>query len=286
MPKNNVIKESLQESFSIIKKNKKTFLILLILQLIFISLISFINISYQTNMLQSTQEIIEYLDELKFDQTSVGFDMLQKKSPLGSDPLLISRNFSNILYNLKFLIFYSLLAFVLLNGLIWFLTSNLANKNPLKLKKMKIFFKSFFIYIAKFGFIALTFSFLVYLFGYSTLKSFLDPLSMQNANFIPLLLITSAMLYFMYITFSLLNKIEFKNILKNLFKIGIKKMHIILSAYLIIILAISIFSLSSFYLMEKNLFLLLISIAFIVLILVWSRIFLILVVEKLSKINK
>src|SRR3989344_6876796 len=107
MPKNNAITESLQESFQIIKKNKKAFLLLFILQAAFISLISLINISYQTKMLQSTQAIIEYLDELKFDQTSVGLDILEKKSPLGPDPLLISRNFNSILYNLKFLIFYS-----------------------------------------------------------------------------------------------------------------------------------------------------------------------------------
>ena len=282
MPKNNAIKESLQESFQIIKKNKKAFLLLFILQAAFISLISLINISYQTKMLQSTQAIIEYLDELKFDQTSVGLDILEKKSPLGPDPLLISRNFNSILYNLKFLIFYSLAAFILLNGFIWFLTGNLVSKNPFNLKKMKIFFKSFFIYIIKFGLIALISSFLIYLFGYSTLKSFLNPLSAQNANFMPLLLITLAILYFIYIAFPLLYNAKLKNILKHLFKIGIKKAHIVLSAYLIIILAISLFSLLFFYLIEKNLFLLLASTAFIVLILVWARIFLILVVEKLS----
>ena len=282
MPKNNAIKESLQESFQIIKKNKKAFLLLFILQAAFISLISLINISYQTKVLQSSQAIIEYLDELKFDQSSVGLDLLEKKSPLGPDPLLISRNFNSVLYNLKFLIFYSLSAFILLNGIIWFLTGNLANKNPFNLKKMKIFFKCFFIYIIKFGLIKSISSFLIYLFGYSTLRSFLNPLSAQNANFMPLLLITLAMLYFIYIAFPLLYNAKLKNILKNLFKIGIKKAHIILSAYLIIILAISLFSLLFFYLIEKNLFLLLTSMAFIVLILVWARIFLILVVEKLS----
>ena len=147
---------------------------------------------------------------------------------------------------------------------------------------MKIFFKSFLIYITKFGFITLIFSFLIYLFGYSALKSFLNPSSTQNANFAPLLLIALALFYFMYVAFPLLYNTKIKNILKNLFKIGIKKAHIILSAYLIIILAISIFSLLFFYLIEKNLFLLLTSAAFIVLILVWSRLFLILVVEKLN----
>ncbi len=279
MEPKNIISNSLKESFSIIKKNKKIFLFLFILQIIFISLISFINVTYQTKMLESTQAIIEYLDELKSDETSFGLDLIQRKSPLGPDPLLISRNFDNIIYNLKFLLSYSLIIFILLNGFIWFLTSSLVNKKSLKIRALS---KNFFIYILKFSFATLIFSVLIYLFAYSTLKSYLNPLLDQNANFVPLLLITCISIYFMYITFSLLNKIEFKNIIKNLIKIGIKKAHVVLSAYFIIILIISILSLLLFYLIEQNLFLLSISLVSLVLTLIWSRIFLILVVEKLA----
>ena len=279
MEPKNIISNSLKESFSIIKKNKKIFLFLFILQIIFISLISFINVTYQTKMLESTQAIIEYLDELKSDESSFGLDLIQRKSPLGPDPLLISRNFDNIIYNLKFLLSYSLIIFILLNGFIWFLTSSLVNKKSLKIRALS---KNFFIYILKFSFATLIFSVLIYLFAYSTLKSYLNPLLDQNANFVPLLLITCISIYFMYITFSLLNKIEFKNIIKNLIKIGIKKAHVVLSAYFIIILIISILSLLLFYLIEQNLFLLSISLVSLVLTLIWSRIFLILVVEKLA----
>lgn len=279
MKSKNIISNSLKESYSIIKKNKKTFLLLFILQVIFISLISFINVYYQTKMLQSTQAIIEYLDELNSDEASFGLNILQQKSPLGPDPLLISRNFKYIIYHLKFLISYSLIVFILLNGFIWFLTSGLVNKKSLKIK---VLLKNFFPYLIKFSFITILFSVFIYLFGYSTLKSSLNPLSAQTANFTPLLLITLALLYFMYITFSLLNNIEFKNILKNSVKIGIKKAHILLSAYIMIIIAISIFSLSIFYFIEKNIFILFISTILIVLTLIWSRIFLIKVVEKLS----
>lgn len=279
MKPNNIISNSLKESFSIIKKNKKIFLLLFILQVIFISLISFINVNYQTKMLQSTKSIIEYLDELNTDETSFGLDLIQRKSPLGPDPLLISRNFNYIIYNLQFLLAYSLIIFILLNGFIWFLTSNLVYKKSLIIKKLP---KEFFVYVLKFGFIMIIFSFLIYLFGYSTLKSFLNPLLAQTANFTPLLLITLALFYFIYIAFSLLSKIKLKYLIRNLFKIGIKKAHIILSAYIIIIIVISTFSSLSFYLIEKNLFLLFISTILTILTLIWSRIFLILVVEKLS----
>jgi len=278
MKPNNIISNSLKESFSIIKKNKKIFVLLFILQIIFISLISRVNITYQTKMLQSTQDIFEYLDELKSDETSLGLDLIQRKNPLGPDPLLISRNFNYIIYNLQFLLSYSLIIFILLNGFIWLLSSNLVDKKLLKIRKLP---KEFFVYVLKFCFVTLIFSFLIYLFGYSTLKSFLNPLLAQTANFTPLLLITLALFYFIYIAFSLLSKVKLKYLIRNLFKIGIKKAHIILSAYVMIIIVLSIFSLLSFYLIEKNLFLLFISSILFVLTLIWSRIFLILIVEKL-----
>ena len=79
-----VIKGSLQESFLTIKKHKLVFIILFIMQIIFFSLIFFVNIKYQSKMLESTQAIIEYLDKQKFDESSIGLDILQQKNPLSS----------------------------------------------------------------------------------------------------------------------------------------------------------------------------------------------------------
>ena len=134
MKQKKIILRSLRESFSVIRKNKRIVLSLLILQLILFSLMFFVNIKYQSKMLESTQAIIEYMEKQKFDQASLGLSLLQQKSVLGDDPLLISRNFSAIAYNLKFLIFYTLIIFILLNGFIWFLTCNLINKNFKSLK--------------------------------------------------------------------------------------------------------------------------------------------------------
>lgn len=225
-------------------------------------------------MLESTQAIIEYVDKQSLDDVSFGLSILQQKSPLGDDPLLISRNYDNIIYNLKFLVFYTLLAFILLNGFIWFLTCSLVNKKSMK---------NFFVYLFKFGLITLIFSVLIYLFTYSSLKSYLNPVSGNETSSIVFpLLITLALFYFMYVAFSLLDKIELKNLFKKLFAIGIKKAHLILLAYFIIILLVILFSSLLVYLIEKNIFLLIISIALFVFTFVWSRIFLVLVIGKLS----
>ena len=178
----------------------------------------------------------------------------------------------------KLLVFYSLLTFILVNGIIWYLTSNLVNK---RFPAFKISIKNFFVYLFKFGVATLIFSALIYLFAYSTIKSFVNPLAETQSNiFVPLIL-TLIMFYFMYISFSLLNKIKLKNIMRSLYDIGIKKAHIVLLTYAIIILIASVFSLLLFYLIEKNLFLLFISVILIGFAYVWSRIFLVLVVDKL-----
>jgi len=94
------------------------------------------------------------------------------------------------------------------------------------------------------------------------------------------------LLYFMYLAFPLLNKVQFKNILKNLFNLGIKKAHIVLLADLLTILIISVFSFLLFYLAEQNIFLVFVSTILLTLSFVWSRIFLALVVDKLNNYSE
>ena len=276
MKSKNLILNSLKESFLIIKKSKKKIFLLFVLQIFLVSLISYIGLLFLPGVFESTQEIFVYLDQQNFDDTTIGLDILQQKNPLGPDPLLVGRNYDNIIYNLKLFVSYSLFIFILINGFIWFLTSNLMNKKNLTVK-------NFFMYVLKFGFATLIFSLLIYLFLNSTIKSLINPLAeTQTNNFILPLLITLALFYFMYLSVSSLNKLEFRNILKNLFRIGVKKGHIILLTYIMIVLVISVFSFLLFYLIERNLFLLFISIILFISSIIWARIFLISVVDKLS----
>ena len=276
MKSKNLILNSLKESFLIIKKSKKKIFLLFVLQIFLVSLISYIGLLFLPGVFESTQEIFVYLDQQNFDDTTIGLDILQQKNPLGDDPLLVGRNYDNIVYNLKLFVSYSLLVFIMLNGFIWFLTSNLMNKKNLTVK-------NFFMYVLKFGFATLIFSLLIYLFLNSTIKSLINPLAeTQTNNFILPLLITLALFYFMYLSVSSLNKLEFRNILKNLFRIGVKKGHIILLTYIMIVLVISVFSFLLFYSIEKNLFLLFISMILFISSIIWTRIFFISVVDGLD----
>jgi len=279
MKQKNIILNSLKETFSIIKVNRKMFVFIFILQLIFLSLILHVNILYFPPVVDSIKEVIEYMDEQKFDDTTIGLEILQQKNILGPDPLLISRNYKNILSNMRFLTLYSMLIFIIINGSIWFLSSSLLEK---KLFSLKDSWNSILKYILKFGLITFIFSALIYLFSNSIIKKYFIIDQSQNFNFYPILIISLILLYFVYISFSLLYKTHLKNILKNLIIIGIKKAHVILSAYIIIIISFIVIASLSLYLIERNLFLLFISLIFLILAVILSRIFLIRVVDKLS----
>ena len=178
MKSKNLILNSLKESFLIIKKSKKKIFLLFVLQIFLVSLISYIGLLFLPGVFESTQEIFVYLDQQNFDDTTIGLDILQQKNPLGDDPLLVGRNYDNIVYNLKLFVSYSLLVFIMLNGFIWFLTSNLTNKKNITVK-------GFFMYAIKFGLVTLIFSSLIYLFLNFTIKSLINPLAeTQTNNFI------------------------------------------------------------------------------------------------------
>jgi len=275
--KNNIILNSLKESFSLIKKHKKLIFLLFILQIISLLSLLAVNGNYQSKMLESTRSILEYIEEQNFGQNSL--DLLQQKNVLGPDPLLISRNFKNILFNLKFLVFYSLLIFILLNGFMWYITGNLINN---KIPLFKNLIKKFPAFLFRFGIVTLIFSSLIFLFTSSVLRYSINPLAEAETNFLPYLIGTIVLIYFIYITYPSLHKTELKNLLKRLFNVGIKKAHIVIITYFLIFLIISVLSVSLLYLLERNIFLMALSLTLIVFAFVWSRLFLVLVVDKLN----
>jgi len=88
----------------------------------------------------------------------------------------------------------------------------------------------------------------------------------------------------MFISISLVHKVELKNIVQKTLSIGIKKIHYILAAYFLNILFFGISSFFYVYFIERNLFIMSLGMIFAILSFVFGRIFMIKVVDKISTV--
>ena len=275
MPKN-IIFSSLKESLALIWKSKSLFILLVVLQIAFFALFSLISYNYVPKMVDSQKAIEDYLSNIKFDEVSVASSMLQQKSILGDDPLMISRNFNEIVRNL---ILYLASIFVLLVfsiSVFWAMTNKIIFKTSVK-KLTKDFLKIFIVVLLYLG--------LIFIFFFSLLNIPLTGIAEESAKlltkYIPFLVFSIILVYFMFVSISLLHKTGLKNIVQETLKIGVKKIHYVLAAYFINIFLFVISITLLIYFIEKNLFALLISIILMLSIFIFGRLFVAKVVEKL-----
>ena len=275
-PKHMVI-SSLKESFLLIKKNKRAFLLIFILQGLFFSLVIMANAYYVPQILQSAEDVIGYAEALNINPQAANIGILQKKNPLGDDPLLISRNYNEIINNSLFLLLSVFSIFVLIDGWVWYLASNMGkSKNLFSLKNSLSYLLEFFV-------AAMVLSAFLYIFAYNLVNiAFSSFLSVKPADFIPLLLIAAIAIYFIYISIPLLGKIKLRRLAKSSFSIGTKNFISVITSYLIILMLIILSFLLIFYLLELNLFLLLIAGLLSVFVFAWAKIYFSVVVKKLS----
>ena len=277
MSSKHIVISSLKESFLLIKKNKRIFLLIFVLQILFFSLVIMANAYYMPRILQSTQEAIDYAESLNINSDTANIGILQKKNPLGEDPLLISRNYNEIIKNSLFLLLSVFSIFVLIDGWVWYLASNMGkSKNLFSLKNSLSYLLEFFV-------AAMVLSAFLYIFAYNLVNiAFSSFLSVKPADFIPLLLIAAIAIYFIYISIPLLGKIKLRRLAKSSFSIGTKNFISVIISYLIILMLIILSFLLIFYLLELNLFLLLIAGLLSVFVFAWAKIYFSVVVKKLS----
>ena len=270
MPK--IITSSLKESFSIMWKNKPWIFLLVFLQIIFIILFFYINYVYQPKILESTKAIGDYLDKLPSDDVAIASNILHQKSVLGDDPLAITRNLNEAIKNFRLLMVYIFLLLMIFVPLMWAVSFRLTNK--------KFYLKYFSRLLA----IILFCLGLIFLFFYLIFNiSLTDVLSARLfLKYIPLVFFSAAMLHFMFISMSLAGSTELKEIVQKTLAIGIKKMHYIFVAYFINILLFVASLALLLYSVEANVFIIvLLSLILLIFDFIFTRIFLINVVEKL-----
>ncbi len=271
----NIILASFKQSIALIRKNKPLFFLLLTLQIIFFIIFSFINFKYTTKILESAKEISDYLSQQKLDEISVGQNILEQKNILGDEALMISRNFNDIVRNLKWYLAYIFILFVVFISTAWTVTHKLIYGIDFK-RLIKNFIR---IFIVSFVYLGLIFSFFFYVLNVSFTQAVEVP--KPFLKYAPFLIFSAILAYFMFVSIALSHKTKLANIVQRTLSIGIKKLHYISSVYFINIFLFTISIFLFYYFIERNLFILLLSLILMIFSFVFGRILLVNVVEKL-----
>ncbi|MBI2652499.1 hypothetical protein HYX00_03445 [Candidatus Woesearchaeota archaeon] len=229
-------------------------------------------------MIESQKAIEYYVSQLKLDEASVASNVLQQKNILGDEPSSISRNFYDIVKNFRLYLIYTFILLVMFVSINWTITTTLINKKNFN-KLIKDFLKIFF---ASFSYLGLVFYFFYSLFNITTFETATMTAKILT-KVVPFSIFSIILAYFMFISISLLHKTELKNIIQKTLSIGIKKAHYILSVYFLNVFLFGISIFLFYYFIEKNLFILLLSIMLMIFSFVFGRIFMVNVVEKLEK---
>ncbi|MBI2559083.1 hypothetical protein HYW20_07215 [Candidatus Woesearchaeota archaeon] len=276
MPKN-IILNSLESAFALIWRNKLLFILLFILQIVFFVILSLIHYAYVPKMVESQKAIYDYMSSIKMDDISVASNVLGQKNLLGDDPLLISRNFNEIVRNFRLYMIYIFILLAFSISMFWAVTYKIIHKPSFK-HVTRLFFRIFSVCIFYLG--------LIFAFFFSLLNISLAGVAAESSKlltkYVPFLVISVVLTYFMFISLSLIYDTKLNNIVQKTLSIGIKKIHYLLSVYLIniFLFMLSIFLL--YFFIERNLFVLLLSMLLMIFSFVFGRIFLANVVERLG----
>ena len=272
----NIILNSLRESLASAWKNKMLFIFLFLLQLIFFSVFSVVNYYYQSKIIQSSNEIFDYLSRQKLDELSVADNLLQQKNIMGEDYMLISRNFNDITRNFRVYMAYVFVLLVIFSSVSWTLTNQFFGSINIK-KLSRILSRNFIVLLFYLG--------IIFLFFFSLLNVSIMQLTADTSKlftkYIVFLGASIILAYFMFISLSLANRAELRNIAQKTLIIGIKKAHYVLPAYVINILLFAVPAFLSYRFIESP-FILFSSLILIVFSFVFGRMLMVRVIDKLE----
>lgn len=223
------------------------------------------------------KSITTYLSQQKLDESSVTSNILQRKNILGDDPLSISRNFNEILLNFRIYLIYVFALLIFFLSLAWSITHMVMHKDSFK-QLAKNFFKSLLVLSFYLG--------LIFSFFLSLLSIAFTQIASESAKlftkYIPFLIFSIILVYFMFISLALIIKTELRNIVQRTLSTGIRRMHYISAVYFICIVLFVIPIAFLYYFLEQNMFIVMLSLILMVFSFVFGRILIINVVEKLE----
>ena len=278
MTSKNIIFNSLKESFSLIWKSKPWIFALLLIQIGFFAAIFAISNAYLPKMLENAQAMSNYISAQNFDEASMTERVLQQKDILGDDPTALTNYFDGVVENFKTYFAYLFIFILVFSSLSWSITHKIIYK--INFRQLTRNFSSTFV-------VLLFYLGLIFLFFYLLLNISFSEAVLQGSKifikYIPFLIFSIIFAYFMFISLALSNKIEIKELVQKTLEIGIKKAHYILAVYTINIL---LFILSVFlitYFIDKNFFVVILSLISFIFSFVFARVFTVSVVKKLEE---
>lgn len=222
----NPLKRGFLETIKAIKENKLLFIILIFIQILFISSILFVGINYQLKLYENIKGITEPLE-------SIDYGAMEKMGEEGlNEPLLreamgkimaVEKSYKEMTRTIWEMVFLMLGCFLAFNGLGWSLANYMV-------KKGKLLF-----YWGKFVLVSLAFLGPAGLISYGILKSLMGgDLEVFGWGFKGAGVLFLIAGYFMIIGFCLLNE-KTGELFKKIFLIGIKKIHWVLLSGLLVL---------------------------------------------------
>ena len=272
--KQSIILLSLKESFKSIYTHKLIFVLLAILEIIFIISFGVVQFKYQIKIIENSRDILEYYQQLNLEEDNLGKSMREGSHILGSDPLLIYKKFKELVSLTIILISSTVSLILFFNSLNWSITNLIFTK-----QNIKDFIRHFWRILI----INLTYILLMALVMFLVFQKFYLELISKNPVFLiigtTLLLV---ILYFMLISFSLANQ-KIGKLIKNSFSVGLKKAHYIFSIYILGIILLVSMGILILFLQNHHIILLLLAVVIFIASLITFRIFLITIVRNLTR---
>ena len=276
----NIIFRSLNDSFSLIWRNKAWILALVLIQIGFFAAVFMVSNAYLPKVLENAQSMSAYISAQNFDEAAMTERVLQQKDILGDDPAALTKYFDGVVENFRVYLVYIFVFILIFSSLLWSITHKITDK--LSLRQLTRNFYSIFI-------ILLFYLGLIFLFFYLLLNISFSEAVLQGSKifikYVPFLIFSAILAYFMFISLALSHKGELKQAVQKTLTVGIKKAHYILAVYSINLLLAVLFIFLMAYFIDRNFFIVILSIILFIVSFVFARIFLASVVKKLESIE-
>ncbi len=278
-------RESFLSLFSLLKKKRTLVLILVFLQLFMLSLTSYLFVSSQLAVFDALAEAndpLVQLGDIDTDDPGASLDQLLLQSAA------LQSTYHALLEKLLLFGFWSLLAFLSVEALLWLFSHELVHGGSswLTISGWKLRMKKYWVWYQKYLASVFLLLFPFFLFSYIFFVNFIDIDLAQFASAARVFLILVLLLfYLLLVAFSSLSIKSWKGFVLRVFVVGIKKIHYALPLLLV---CVALFAGAAYLLYWSTLILLnfplmLLSAFLLFFVLVAARVLFIIGVEKIAR---
>ncbi len=272
-----MIIDSLKKTISIMREKKLLLLVIVLLQILFffgLGFVSYINI---IPAMAHASRAIEYFEK-------VGKDIGKNESQgmfgyLGDNPMIVYDNYRKMIGYLRNMGVWFLVLFLFIDGFIWTLSNRVVRKRTIIKKRLKGFVISFL----RLFLLGLILAFIVYVTFLELYRSLWSGAGFASIGYLSITgIFILFIFYFFLIGFCLIDR-RFKEILRLMFLIGFYRFPYVLLVYLINLVVVIGSGILLYFSIEKRIFVIIACIIVFVFSFVFTRLFLIVVINSLAR---